>query len=170
MAEMKALAELKHGLEDVWDSVSEGWRRLRESAAGALTRFKPGGKSSLPAHVDDDLDLSSPGWALLAGDVFEDGKNVVVWLEVPGMGKDDFDIEVRDNSLIVRGEKRFEREASVGRYHVMQCAYGTFYRAIPLPAHVTADKAKATYRKGILKIALPKAKPEKGKTVDIRVG
>lgn len=167
---MKALTELRQGLEDVWDSVSDGWRRLRESAAGALTRFKPGGKSSLPAQVDDDLYLSSPGWALLAGDVFEDRKNVVVRLEVPGIEKDDFDIEVHDESLIVRGEKRFERQKAEGRYRIMQCAYGTFYRAIPLPVPVTADKAKASYRNGVLKITLPKAKSARARTIDIKLG
>jgi HSP20 family protein len=168
---MKSLAGLRQGLEDVWDSVSDGWRRLRASAAGALTRFKPGGKSSLAAApIDDDAYLSSPGWALLAGDVFEDSKHVVVRLEVPGMEKDDFEIEVRGDSLIVRGEKRFEREASEGRYRVMQCAYGTFYRAIPLPSYVNADKAKATYRNGVLKIALPKAKSARARTIDIKAG
>jgi HSP20 family protein len=167
---MKSLAELRQGLEDVWDSVSEGWRRLRASAAGALTRFKPGGKSSLAAPIDDDVYLSSPGWALLAGDVFEDGRNVVVRLEVPGMEKDDFEIEVRGDSLIVRGEKRFEREASEGQYRVMQCAYGRFYRAIPLPSYVNADKAKATYRNGVLKIALPKAKSARARTIGIKAG
>ncbi len=167
---MKALAELRQGLENVWDSVSYGWRRLRESAADAVTRFQPGGKSSLPAQVGNDVYSSPPGWALLAGDVFEDSKNVVVRLEVPGMEKDDLDIGVRDDSLIVRGEKRFEREAAEGRYRIMQCAYGTFYRAIPLPAYVSADKAKATYRNGVLKIVLPKANRAKARTIDIKVG
>jgi HSP20 family protein len=167
---MKALAELRQGLGDVWDSVAEGWRRLRESAAGALTRFKPGGKSALPAHADADFYLSSPGWALLAGDVLEDDKKVVVRLEVPGMEKHDFDIEVRDDTLIVRGEKRMEREATEGRFHIMQCAYGSFYRTIPLPVPVVMDKAKATYRNGVLKITLPKAKQTKPRTIDIKIG
>ena len=167
---MKALADLKQGVEGVWDSVSEGWRRLRASAAGALTRFKPGEKSSLPARVDDDLYLPSPGWALLAGDVFEDSKHVVVRLEVPGLEKNDFEIEVHGDVLIVRGEKGFEREASEGRYHVMQCAYGTFYRTVALPQSVIADKANATYRNGVLKIVLPKARSTSAKTIDIKVG
>lgn len=167
---MKALTELRQGLEEVWESVSEGWRRLRESAAGALTRFKPGEKSSFPAGIEDDLYLPSSGWALLAGDVFEDAGKVVVRLEVPGMEKSDFNIEVRDDALIVRGEKRFEREASEGRYRVLQCAYGTFQRVVPLPAPVIANKAKATYRNGVLKIELPKAGPAKAKAIEITVG
>ncbi len=167
---MKVLEELKQGVEGVWDSVSDGWRRLRESAAGAVTRFRPEGKSSLPAQADDDLYLSSPGWALLAGDVFEDGKNIVVRLEVPGLEKDDFDVEVLDDNLVVRGEKRFEREASKRHHYIMQCAYGSFYRAIPLPVPVIGDKAKATYRNGVLKIKLPKVKSARARNIDIKVG
>ncbi len=167
---MKVLEELRQGVEGVWESVSEGWRHLRGSAASALTRFKPGGKSSVPARVEDDASLPSPGWALLAGDIFEDSKKVLIRLEVPGMEKEDFDIEVREDVVIVRGEKRLEQQVSEGRYRVMQCAYGTFYRTIPLPGPVIADKAKATYRNGVLKITLPKAKSARARTIDIRVG
>jgi HSP20 family protein len=84
-------------------------------------------------------------------------------------GKDDFDIEVCD-SLIVRGEKRFEREAAEGRYRIRQCAYGTFYRAIPLPAYIFADKVKAIYRNGVPKIVLPKANRAEARAIDIKVG
>jgi len=167
---MKALADLKQGVEGVWESVAEGWRRLRGSATNALTRFRPGEKSSHPRHSDDDVYMPSPGWALLTGDVFEDSKNIVVRLEVPGLEQNDFEIEVRDDILIVRGEKGFEREKTQGRYHVMQCAYGTFYRTIPLPVSVTADKAQATYRNGVLKVTLPKAKSARPRTIDITVG
>ncbi len=164
---MKVLEDLKQGVEGVWESVSEGWRRLRGSAAGALTRFKPGDRSSLPEYVDDYL--PSPGWALLAGDVFEDNRNIVVRLEAPGMEKEDLEIEVREDVLVVRGEKRLARESSEGRYRVMQCAYGTFYRTIPLPGPVVANKAKATYRNGVLKVTLPKTRSTRPRIIDIRV-
>jgi HSP20 family protein len=59
---------------------------------------------------------------MLGGDVFEDDKGLVVRLEVPGMEKSDFDIEVTDQKLVVRGEKRFERETTDGRYRFLQCA------------------------------------------------
>jgi HSP20 family protein len=163
---MKALAELKHGMEDLWESVGEGWRHLRERASGALTRFKRG-RASVPAAADDDLYL--PGWALLAGDVFEDERKVVVRLEVPGTEKGDFDLEVRNDALIVRGEKRFKREASEGHYRVLQCAYGSFHRAIPLPAAVIAQDAKASYRNGVLKIKLPKAETARPRTIEVKI-
>jgi HSP20 family protein len=155
---MGIVAELKHGAEEFWDSAAEGWRRLSQQTAGALTRFKPGRKSSAAAG-DDAQGLSIAGWALLAGDVFEDDKRLVVRIEVPGMEKSDFDIEMQDDMLIVRGEKHLESESGEGRYRVLQCAYGSFSRTIRLPARIDFDQAKASYDKGVLKIELPKAKP-----------
>ena len=69
--------------------VVEGWDRLRQSAAGALTRYRPGDKSNLPARedIDDASWLPGMGWAMIGGDVFEDERRVVVRLEAPGMAK-----------------------------------------------------------------------------------
>jgi HSP20 family protein len=165
------LADLRQGMGSMWESVAEGWDRLRQSAAGALTRFKPGEKSNLPAQadVDDAAWLPGMGWAMLGGDVFEDDKRVVVRIEAPGMSKSDFDLQVFDDRLVVRGEKRFEGEHSDGRWRVLQCAYGSFQRAVPLPAPVLADKATASYRDGVLRVELPKARPGQVAARQIRV-
>lgn len=163
---MQVIDELKKGMGEIWESMAEGWRRLRQQAAGALTRFRPGEKHPAPST---DLALPSTGWALLAGDVFEDDKKLSVRLEVPGMEKEDLDIEIIDDNLIVRGEKRIERESEEGRYRVLQCAYGRFDRVVPLPEPVLADQAKASYRNGVLKIDLPKAQPGSSSRVEIKV-
>lgn len=73
------------------------------------------------------------------------------------MEKEEIDIEVVGNRLIVQGEKSFKREDSDGHWHVLQCAYGNFRRAVPLPSQVIPEKAKAKYKKrcatgGIAKI------------------
>lgn len=163
--------EIRQGFSSLWDSVAEGWQRLRESAAGALTRFRPGEKSNLPARaeVDDEFYQPTHGWSMLGGDVFEDDKRLVVRLEVPGMSKGDFDIEVLDDMLVVRGEKRFERESTEGRYRVLQCAYGSFSRTVPLPVAVRSDRAGASFRDGVLRIELPKMEPGRPKRVLLKV-
>lgn len=165
------VGDIRHGFGSLWDSVAEGWQRLRESAAGALTRFRPSEKSNLPARgdIDDASYLPANGWSMLGGDVFEDEQRLIVRLEVPGVSKQDFDIEVLDDVLVVRGEKRFEREATSGRWRVLQCAYGSFLRSVPLPVPVRADKANATYRDGVLRIELPKLEPGKPKRVTLQV-
>lgn len=160
---MEKLNELKQGLEDTWHSLSEGWRQLRERTSGTLTRFTPSNDKT----PEQSADFPSANWALLAGDVFEDDDKFTVRLEVPGLNKDQLDIEVRNDMLIVRGEKRSEQETSNGQYRVRQCAFGSFHRSIPLPLPVLADKASASYRNGILRIELPKAERTSGRRIEV---
>lgn len=155
------LDSVKESVESLWTSLTEGWQHMRQSAATALTHFKPGHGASMPGagEVDDAGYLPTRGWAMLGGDVFEDAERLVVKLEVPGMDKQDFVIEVLGDTLVVTGEKRFQRESSEGRWHVVQCAYGSFRRDIPLSVKVLLDRSKASYTNGVLRIELPKAEP-----------
>lgn len=162
---------LKESVESLWENLTEGWRHLARTAAGALTRFKAGEKTELPAksEVDDVNWLPSLGWGMLGGDVYEDDKRLVVRLEVPGMEKEDMQVEVVGDALVVSGEKRFQREGSEGRWRVMQCAYGSFRRVVPLPAPVRVDEARASYKNGVLRIELPKVAPSRPESTVIRV-
>ncbi len=165
------LDTFKDSVGSLWDNLAEGWKHLTQSASGALTRFKPGDNTDLPAktEVDDAFYLPSRSWSMLGGDVFEDDKRLVVRLEVPGLDKQDLTIEAHDNALIISGEKRFERESTEGRWRVMQCAYGSFRRIVPLNVPVVADKANASYKHGVLRVELSKAAPGEPKSVTIRV-
>ncbi len=162
---------VKDTVGSFWESLAEGWRNLADAASNALTRFRAGDKTQLPddAEIDDMAFWPARNWALIGGDVFEDEQRVVVKLEVPGVDKDDLSIEVRGDTLIVSGEKRFEKESTEGRWRVMQCAYGSFHRAVPLPAAVRADDARATYRNGVLRVELPKMTPGKPKSIKVAV-
>ncbi len=168
---MVGLSELKNGLDEVWESVTEGWRNLRQHASNALTRFRKTEDSSVPTRADTAgvATVGFPNWGLLAGELFEDDRRVVVRLEAPGLERGDFDLEVRDDVLIVQGEKRFHRESDQGRYRVLECAYGSFHRAIPLPARVDIDRVTARYTNGILKVELPKSKKLETHTVAVNV-
>jgi len=165
------IEDIKEGFDHLRDSVAEGWQRLRHSASSALTRFTSGEVSSLPARseVDDEYYWPGNSWSMLEGDVFEDDTRFVVRIELPGMEKDDLTIDVQDDTLYIRGEKRFERETTEGRWRVLQCAYGNFRRTVPLPGPVLADKAEANYRNGVLKIELPKAAPSRPGARTIKV-
>ena len=85
------------------------------------------------------------------------------------MDKDHFTIEVQDDVLIVSGEKRFESESTEGRYRLLQCAYGSFRRVVPLPTQVLAEQARAVYRNGVLRVELPKAEQSTPRKVSISV-
>lgn len=163
--------DIKQSVNSLWASATEGWRRLRQSASDSLTPFKETDGASLPARseVDDDFYLPSLGWSMLGGNVFEDDQRVVVRLEVPGMEKENFNIEVIDDMLVVRGQKRFERESSEGRYRLLQCAYGSFRREISLPVPVRVDKTEASYKNGVLRIELPKAPSARPRSKTIKI-
>ncbi len=163
---MSALNDMRHGLEHAWVSLAQGWKHLSSKAEQALTRFNP---SKNMEEKGETLPVEAPGWGLLAGEVFEDDHKIVVRIEAPGLDRDDFDLEMRDDLLIVRGEKRFQRESREGGYRLMECAYGSFHRAVPLPAPVQPDQAKARYCNGVLRIELPKAEGAVIRRIDIEV-
>ena len=162
---MSTLQQLRNGLHEVWDSVLEGWQRLYRRAAAAMTRFTPRRKQD--ADEGREIALRNIGWGVLAAEVFDDDERIVVRLEVPGIEAGDFDIEVVEDALIVSGEKRIERERKAGRYHVTECAYGRFERAIPLPSEVDPAQARARYRDGVLRIELPKAATARRRRIDV---
>lgn len=152
--------DIKQGLSSLWESVADGWQHVRQVAGSSLTRFRPGDQTNLPvkSKVDDVFYMPSIGWTMLGGDLYEDDSRVIVRLEVPGLSKTDIDISLEADTLIVRGEKRFFREDTDGRYRVLQCAYGNFRRTVPLNVPVLADQATASYENGVLRVELPKAK------------
>ncbi|MGD2137397.1 MAG: Hsp20/alpha crystallin family protein [Gammaproteobacteria bacterium] len=168
---MSTLHQLRDGLTEAWGTLVEGWQRLYRRAAGAITRFTPGNRTGREGGVEAgrELALRSSGWGVLASEVFDDDDRIVVRLEAPGMEKDDFDLQVLDNYLVVIGEKRLEHERSEGRYHITECAYGSFERAIPLPAEVEPGRASASYRKGVLRVELPKAPSARHRKVTVEV-
>src|SRR5688500_5609648 len=159
---------LKQGAEHALETMAEGWRELRSRAGGALTRFRSvedgkqqGGAADFPAIGR---------WAYMAADVIEEDDEVVVRLEAPGMRREDFKVELREAVLSVRGEKRIDRESKRSGYRVVECAYGAFRRDVPLPVPVLADRVTASYRDGVLRISLPKAKdaPPRRWSVDVK--
>jgi len=166
---MSTLHQLREGLNEAWDTLVDGWHRLYRRAAGAITRFTPGKKAETASATGQEIAVRSAGWGVLAAEVFDDDDKIVVRLEAPGMDKSDFNLEVLNDYLVVRGEKQSERERTEGRYHVTECAYGRFERAIPLPEQVESGKAHAKYKNGVLRVELPKATPPHRRTIQVDV-
>ena len=153
---MSSLDQVRHGLNRLWDNLAEGWQNLRERASQAMTRFSPQRSGGELETAEERFMRSASRWGLLTAELSEDDTQVRVRLEAPGMEAGDFDLSVVDNHLLIRGEKKVQREQSEGRYYVMECAYGSFERALPLPAPVDEDQATAKYKRGVLTITLPK--------------
>jgi HSP20 family protein len=159
--------QVKQGAGQALASLSQGWRDLRARAGSALTHFQ--GRRA-EGDESSDSELPSLGsWGFMAADVVDSKDQVVVRLEAPGLSRKDFTVELRDDVLRIAGEKRIERESNGDGQHVFQCAYGKFQREIALPAAVDADRAKASYRDGVLRIALPKTEGAQPHRFTVRV-
>lgn len=167
---MSTLQQLREGVNQAWDTLVVGWRELNHRAANAITRFTPHGpKGQLVPGDSGEITFRSSGWGVLAAEVFDDKEQVVVRLEAPGMEPDEFRLEVIDDVLVVRGEKQLQRERTEGSYHVSECAYGSFERAIPLPDAVEAGKASARYRRGVLRVELPKSETRRSRRIKVNI-
>ena len=89
-------------------------------------------------------------------EVFERGQNIVVRAELPGLNKDDVDVEVEDDALVIRGERHNDVEEEQEGYYRSERSYGSFYRAIPLPDGIDPNACNATFKDGVLEVTLQK--------------
>jgi len=103
-------------------------------------------------------------------DVYEDEHNVTLKIEVPGIDEKDIDVRVENNTLIVHGERKFEKEEKEENFRRVERQYGSFTRSFTLPTTVDTDSIQANYDKGILKIQLAKKAEAKPKQIKVNVG
>ena len=105
-----------------------------------------------------------------AVDIYEDSKKVVLKLEVPGIEEKDLDIRVENNTLTVKGERKFEKEEKEENFHRIERRYGSFYRAFTLPSTVDNEHINASYKNGVLVLELSKKPEAQPKQIKVNVG
>ncbi len=104
-----------------------------------------------------------------AVDIFENDQNVVLKAELPGIDPKDVDVQVENNTLYLKGQRKFENEVKEKDYHRIERSYGTFMRSFSLPITINAEKVTADYKNGVLTLTLPKKEEAKPKTIKISV-
>ena len=102
-------------------------------------------------------------------DVFEEKDDIVVKAELPGMEKDNIEVNLTDHTLTIKGEKKKEDEVKEENYYRAERSYGSFLRTLDLPKDVRADKVKASFKNGILEIRMPKTEEARTKEVKVKV-
>ena len=113
-------------------------------------------------------ELSTRTWAPPV-DIYENGDNLVLKAELPGINPDDVEIRVEDNTLYLKGERKFEKEVKEQNYHRVERSYGTFTRTFSLPNSIDSDKVAANFKDGVLTLTMPKKEEAKPKTIKINV-
>jgi HSP20 family protein len=112
--------------------------------------------------------ISASTWAP-AVDIYETPESVVMKAELPGLGREDIEIQIRDHTLTLKGERRFAKDVQQENYLRIERAYGAFQRSFTLPATIQQDKIRAVFRDGVLELTLPKAEEAKPKSIAIEV-
>lgn len=102
-------------------------------------------------------------------DISEDKNNIILKAELPGMEAKDVEVNLTDNVLTIKGEKKEEKEQKDERRHVIERYHGAFERSFQLPGKVQSDNIDAVFEKGVLKITLPKTEEAKKKEIKIKV-
>jgi HSP20 family protein len=102
-----------------------------------------------------------------AVDIYETDEALVLKAELPGFSKDDINIELKENTLFIKGERKRQDEVKEGNYHRMERVYGAFQRSFVLPTTVEQDKVKASYKDGILELHLPKVQAAQPKRIAV---
>ncbi|MEE9137362.1 MAG: Hsp20/alpha crystallin family protein [candidate division NC10 bacterium] len=102
-------------------------------------------------------------------DIYETAESLVLRAELPGLSKEDIDIQVRDNRLTLKGERWHEKEVKQENYLRVERAYGTFQRAFVLPTDIQFDKIRATFKDGVMEVNIPKAEAAKPQHIKVEV-
>jgi HSP20 family protein len=115
--------------------------------------------------------LPGRGMEISAGavDVYEEKDDIVVKAELPGMEKDNIEVNISDHHLTIKGEKKKEEEIKEEDYYRSERSYGSFVRSLELPKDIQTDKVKAAFKNGILEIRMPKTEEAKKKEIKVKV-
>ena len=124
---------------------------------------------------DDTMKVNRDGEPLATGtwmpavDIYETAEEIVLVAELPGIEPADVDVQLRDNTLSIKGERKMEKAVKDESYHRVERVYGSFSRTFTLPATVDQEKINANFSKGLLEIKMPKAVQAKPQKIDIVV-
>jgi HSP20 family protein len=156
-------------------------RREKQDRGVAQSPSGSGGSVGHLSHIrneinrlfEDPFSFLTPSTSFFEGwtpplDIYEDKDKYVVKAELPGMKKEDIDVSLDGNTLILSGERKHEEERKEGESYRAERFFGRFQRTVTLPAAVQGNKIEATYKDGMLTITLPKSEDAKRKQIQVK--
>lgn len=159
-----------------WDTTGFGpfaWmRQMQDQLDRAFSSvWNAGSGSGTASSWTPDAVVGPADWSP-AVDVFQRGNDLVVRADVPGLSKDDITVDIADDQLTIRGERRYDHEEERDGVFRSERSYGSFCRVIPLPQGAIADSAKATFNNGVLEIVVqaPSFDVRRGRRIEIKEG
>jgi HSP20 family protein len=150
--EVKKTPAARTPAPDTWHSFRSEMDRLFDRFSGGFGFPSIRRMFDLVPHAESGFSFSAP-----AVDASEDDKAYSVTAELPGIDEKDIEVTVTGDLLVIKGEKRQEKEEKDKNYHVAERSYGAFQRSFTLPDGVDRDKIAAAFAKGVLTVTLPKS-------------
>lgn len=141
--------------------------RRRGNLFGDLTEMQEEMNRFFDDFFGEHQTQMAQGQWLPSVDVSETDSELVVRAELPGMTHDDIEVNLQDNVLTLKGEKKQDKREEKESYHCLERSYGSFSRSFSLPTGVRADQITATFKDGVLVVSLPKAEEVKPKKISI---
>jgi HSP20 family protein len=143
-------------------------RRMKDDMDRMFESFMPG----MSARSGQEVQArgGAPGMWMPRVEVLEREGNLMVRADLPGIRKEDLQIDVTDDALVLRGERRQESEEERGGLYRSEVTYGSFHRAIPLPEGANAENAQARFENGVLEITIPMSQPSRARRIEIQEG
>lgn len=173
------MAERTHWIPERW---RETLANLRDDIYDIVERWLPRHhdiatrhNGDVPVRYRERMEATETFWSpsrLLASqpsvDLDETADEVVVTADLPGLDPEDFAVEITGERLVIRGEKKREFSHRDRGYRYQERHYGAFARVLHLPCEVDADQAQAHYRRGVLRLTVPKTERAKAKRIQIQ--
>ena len=157
-----------------WDTGSQGpfaWmRQMQDQLDRTFSNLWSGAGTASSSWAPDQA-FGPSDWAP-AMDVFQRGNDLVIRADVPGLTKDDITVDIADDQLTIRGERRYDHEEERDGVFRTERSYGSFCRVVPLPQGAIADSAKASFTNGVLEIVVqaPSFDVRRGRRIEIKEG
>jgi HSP20 family protein len=120
------------------------------------------------SRIWKEEDLQRGAWTPPV-DVVDRGQEVILKVDLPEMSQSEIDIQVEENTLTIKGERKFIKETPEDNYLQIERPYGIFHRQFTLPKRIDQEKIKATYKDGVLRVVLPKKEEVPPKPVPVEV-
>jgi HSP20 family protein len=136
---------------------SRAFKGLRNEIDNIFDRFIERPLSTITGQLVPPLDIS------------ETDMDIIVKMDLPGVEENDVDVAIVNDMLTIRGEKKKEREEAGKTWHITERASGSFTRSIRLPVEVRVDQVRASFRKGVLEVVLPKKESAQARRIEIKV-
>lgn len=136
---------------------------MQKRLSGVLGRFP------LTRSTNDEREsISVTQWSPLV-DVSEEDKSYHIKAELPEIAKDDIKITIENGSLVIRGERKFEKEENDKKYHRIERSYGSFYRSFTLPEDADPKQVSAEVKDGVLQIEIGKSEESQPRQIEVKI-